>query len=138
MATNPMQRKARNSFLLGMLLTTLILGAVIALLFMQLMQKNKEEKEELATSVQVYVLKQDVKNSAYEIAGVPLATANTSSGITGTAQKSGGGWENAEIKMNGRIVGMQKSDYSILKCLIEVSMMGLVAAKRKEMKFNKC
>ena len=68
----------------------------------------------------INVLKQDVKNSAYEIAGVPLATANTSSGITGTAQKTGGGWENAEIKMNGRIVGMQKSDYSILKCLIEV------------------
>ncbi len=68
----------------------------------------------------VNVLKQDVKNSAYEIAGVPLATSNTTTGITGTAQKTGGGWENAEIKMNGRIVGMQKNDYSILKCLIEV------------------
>lgn len=62
MATNPMQRKARNSFLLGMLVMLVILGAIIALLFMQLMKKNKEEKEELATSVQVYVLKQDVSS----------------------------------------------------------------------------
>ena len=62
MATNPMQRKARNSFLLGMFLTLIILGAVIALLIMQLMQKNKEEQEELATSVQVYVLNQDVSS----------------------------------------------------------------------------
>ena len=36
MATNPMQRKARNSFLLGMLITLVIAGAIIALLFIQL------------------------------------------------------------------------------------------------------
>ena len=62
MATNPMQRKARNSFLLGMLLTTLILGAVIALLFMQLMNLNKKAKEDLQNSVNAYVLNQDVKS----------------------------------------------------------------------------
>ena len=42
MATNPMQRKARNSFLLGMLITLVIAGAIIALLFIQL--KNYKEK----------------------------------------------------------------------------------------------
>ena len=41
MATNPMQRKARNSFLLGMLVMVLISGVVIAFLFIQLMTKNK-------------------------------------------------------------------------------------------------
>ena len=30
MASNPMQRKARNSFLLGMLITLVIAGAIIA------------------------------------------------------------------------------------------------------------
>ena len=40
MATNPMQRKARNSFLLGMLVMLLIAGAIIALLLMQLMEKD--------------------------------------------------------------------------------------------------
>lgn len=62
MATNPMQRKARNSFLLGMLVMLLISGVIIALLFMQLMNKIKEEKEELSASVNVYVLNQDVSS----------------------------------------------------------------------------
>ncbi len=61
MATNPMQRKARNSFLLGMLVMLLISGVIIALLFMQLMDKMKKEKEEKANSYTAYVMNQDVK-----------------------------------------------------------------------------
>ena len=56
MATNPMQRKARNSFLLGMLVMLLISGVIIALLFMQLSNKIKKEQEELKASVKAYVL----------------------------------------------------------------------------------
>ena len=62
MATNPMQRKARNSFLLGMLVMLLITGIVIAILFMQLMNKTKAEQEELRARVNVYVLNQDVSS----------------------------------------------------------------------------
>ena len=62
MATNPMQRKARNSFLLGMLVMLLIAGLIIAFLFIQLMNKTKKEQEELKASVNVYVLNQDVKS----------------------------------------------------------------------------
>lgn len=62
MATNPMQRKARNSFLLGMLVMLLISGIVIALLFMQLMNKTKKEQEELKASVKAYVLNQNVRS----------------------------------------------------------------------------
>ena len=62
MATNPMQRKARNSFLLGMLVMLLIAGVIIALLFMQLMKKTQKEKEELKASVKAYVLTQDVSS----------------------------------------------------------------------------
>ena len=62
MATNPMQRKARNSFLLGMLVMLLISGIVIALLFMQLLNRIKEDNEELANSVNAYVLNQDVRS----------------------------------------------------------------------------
>ena len=62
MVSNPMQRKARNSFLLGMLVMLLISGVVIALLFMQLMNKIKAEQEELKASVSAYVLTQDVKS----------------------------------------------------------------------------
>lgn len=62
MAINPMQRKARNSFLLGMFITMLIAGAIIAFLFIQLKNKMDKEKEELQASVQVYTLNQDVSS----------------------------------------------------------------------------
>lgn len=62
MATNPMQRKARNSFLLGMLVTLLIAGVIIAFLAIQLKNKSDKEKAELQASVQAYVLNQDVSS----------------------------------------------------------------------------
>ena len=42
MAMNPMQKKARTSFLLGMFLTLIITGIIIALLIMQLGKIKKE------------------------------------------------------------------------------------------------
>ena len=60
MATNPMQRKARNSFLLGVLLTLVIAGIVIALLFLQLKNYKDKEAQEKANSVKVWVISQDV------------------------------------------------------------------------------
>ena len=62
MAVNPMQRKARNSFLLGMLLMLVIAGVVIALLIVQLKNYSDKEAEELAAKVSIYVLGQDVKS----------------------------------------------------------------------------
>ena len=62
MASNPMQRKARNSFLLGTVVMLLITGVIIGFLFMQLMNKNKKEKEELKASVNAYVLNRDVSS----------------------------------------------------------------------------
>ena len=44
MTSNPMQRKARSSFLLGVLLAVVILGVIIVLLFFQL-TKIQEEKQ---------------------------------------------------------------------------------------------
>ena len=43
MAMNPMQKKARTSFLLGMFLTLIITGIVIGLLILQI-SKMKEER----------------------------------------------------------------------------------------------
>ena len=61
MASNPMQRKTRNSFLLGMVITLLITGVIIALLFLQLKQKNDEIAAEKAARRLVYTLTTDVK-----------------------------------------------------------------------------
>lgn len=58
MAMNPMQKKARTSFLLGMLLTLVITGIIIGLLIAQL---SKIKKEEAAIQYrEVYVLSSDV------------------------------------------------------------------------------
>lgn len=58
MAMNPMQKKARTSFLLGMLLTLVITGIVIAFLILQL---SKIKQEQAAIVYQkVYVLDSDV------------------------------------------------------------------------------
>ena len=62
MATNPMQRKARTSFLLGILVTLLITGAIIAILLMQLMNIKNKEKQEQMSMVTVAVLNKDVKS----------------------------------------------------------------------------
>lgn len=64
MAINPMQKKARNSMLLGVVIGLLIGSIVIALLFMQLTNLQKQIKEKETATRQVYVLKKDVKSGA--------------------------------------------------------------------------
>lgn len=62
MAVNPMQRKARNSFLLGIIVSLLITGVVIIFLFLQLKKVKDEQAKEAALKVNVYTLNQDVKS----------------------------------------------------------------------------
>ena len=62
MASNPMQRKARVSFLMGMFITLLITGAIIALLVMMLLKGKQEDAKEKEAEVSVYVLNTDVKS----------------------------------------------------------------------------
>lgn len=58
MAMNPMQKKARTSFLLGMFLTLVITGIIIGLLIFRLAQINKAQSE--ITYQKVFVLNQNV------------------------------------------------------------------------------
>lgn len=84
-AINPMQRKARNSFLLGMLVMLIISGVIIGFLFMILMNEKKKDKEEAKQNV--YVLTMDVESgetidsSMVQIAKVP-ASAVSSTALT--------------------------------------------------------
>ena len=50
MAKNPMQRKAQNSFLLGMLITLLVTGLIIGVLIIQLTKITKQQQEEKANT----------------------------------------------------------------------------------------
>lgn len=61
MASNPMQRKSRNSFLLGVIVTLLIAGVVIAMLLLMLKQKTEELNAKEALITEVYSLNMDVK-----------------------------------------------------------------------------
>ncbi len=64
MASNPMQRKARISFLIGMLVTLMITGTIIALLLMTLTTQKKKQEEEKNKDplTMVYVLTTNVKS----------------------------------------------------------------------------
>lgn len=62
MAANPLERKSRNSFLLGIVITLLITGCIIAILLVQLAKINQQRKEEKALLQTVYALNTDVKS----------------------------------------------------------------------------
>lgn len=60
MATNPMQKKARNSFILGVLITFVIMAMIVAVLLIQVKNMKEEEQARLSNTVKVCVLKSDV------------------------------------------------------------------------------
>ena len=62
MARNPMQRKAQNSFLLGMLVTLLVTGLIIGVLIIQLTKITKQQQEEKAKMKEVYVVSKDINS----------------------------------------------------------------------------
>ena len=62
MASNPMQRQARNFFLLGMAITIVIAGVIVALLFMQMKNVNEENQRLKGSMQEVYVLTQNVNS----------------------------------------------------------------------------
>lgn len=62
MAMNPMQRKANNYLLIGVLVTLLITGSIIAILFMQLSKLNKQIESQKAKMKRVYIVSQDIKS----------------------------------------------------------------------------
>ncbi len=62
MAKNPMQRQARNSFLIGIIIGLILTAAVGAILFMQMKKLNQQIQAYESALVNVYVLNQDVKS----------------------------------------------------------------------------
>ena len=62
MATNPMQRKSRISFLLGMLLMLILAAIVIAMLYMKIQDQQKQLQNYIQTTSSIYVLNTDVKS----------------------------------------------------------------------------
>ena len=57
-----MQRKSRNSFLLGMFIMLLITGIIIAVLLVQITNMKEEEQQRQISQVTVYALTRDVES----------------------------------------------------------------------------
>lgn len=62
MAMNPMQRKARNSFLTGMLVTLVVMAIVVVLLLSKINQLNEDKEKLIALQQQIYVAAEDIKS----------------------------------------------------------------------------
>lgn len=77
MAMNPMQRKANNYLLMGILGTLVVTGIVIAFLFMQLKKLKDEEAARDAKMKQAYVLAEDVKSGGELDGKVQLMKVDT-------------------------------------------------------------
>ena len=97
MATNPMQRKARISFLLGMLVMLIIAAIIVALLFMQIQNKDKELEQYKETARIVYVLNQDVMSGQVLTPSLFSAKSIVSSAIPTDAITDLMDLENAKI-----------------------------------------
>ena len=128
MATNPMQRKARNSFLLGILVTTLILGIIIAFLIYTMMGlKNKQDELQAAT---VYMLNKEIKSggevkvedlTAVKVAK-SIAPSNAASGATISQVQTNNNSENQNDEVAKRVVA--KIDMS-KGTIVTTDMLGL-------------
>ena len=62
MAMNPMQRRARNSFLTGMLVTLVVMAVVVIALLYKINQLNEDMENLVALQTEVYVAAQDIKS----------------------------------------------------------------------------
>lgn len=62
MAVNPMQKKARNSFLLGMVLTLMICAIIGVILYITVISPENKQKSERGEEIKAYVLNVDVKS----------------------------------------------------------------------------
>lgn len=62
MAMNPMQRKANNYLLVGILGTLLVTGIIIIFLFMQLNNLKQDAKKQQLNSKSAYVVVEDIKS----------------------------------------------------------------------------
>ena len=111
MAVNPMQRKANNSFLLGILITLLITGVIIALLLMQVSKLNKEKAENDAKKVYAYVLIDEVKSGteieASHVQGVEVSLGVQSDIIYSSQTKDSEGNPTADLTGNLLPLGLK-------------------------------
>lgn len=121
MAMNPMQRKANNYLLIGILGTLLVTGAIIAVLFMQLNKLQTEKKAQEQSMKKVYVVSKDITSGQTVEMGSLKEINLTTSAIPSNALSISNITENTIAKINlksGTVITndmVQESDNKITK-----------------------
>ena len=80
MAVNPMQKKARNSFLLGMIITLIVCAIIGVILYIAVIGPENKASKEKGTATKAYALNRDVK-SGQETTADMLSPINTYSNL---------------------------------------------------------
>lgn len=80
MAVNPMQKKAINSFLLGMIITLIVCAIIGVILYIAVIGPENKASKEKGTATKAYALNRDVK-SGQEITADMLSPINTYSNL---------------------------------------------------------
>ena len=118
MATNPMQRKSRNAFLLGLIIALIIGAGVCALLYMRIRSLNEELEAVSLTMNNVYVLNQDVASgqvltsNMFTMKSVPTLTTPTGeNGATSNIVTTLSSYQLCDT--NGRSIYMQSTEQGL-------------------------
>ena len=100
MARNPMQKKTRNSFILGMLVMFIVMGLIVAVLAYMIINLKQAENERLAKQKTVYVLSTPVASGNNVDASMLTATKVDSSVVPADSINLGSLTENTIAKID--------------------------------------
>lgn len=67
----------------------------------------------------------NIKQDAFDIVGVPMATTSTGQGVSGTSQQYGGGWENAQNIANVDTTYIKRFEREDMKKFISICKDGI-------------
>lgn len=100
MATNPIQKKTRNSFMLGMLVMFILMGIVVAVLAYMIVTLKEAENDRLARQKNAYIVSETISSGNSVDSSMLKATKIDSSAVPTDAVKLGDITENTIAKID--------------------------------------
>lgn len=100
MATNPIQKKTRNSFMLGMLVMFILMGIVVAVLAYMIVTFKEAENDRLARQKNAYIVSETISSGNSVDSSMLKATKIDSSAVPTDAVNLGDITENTIAKID--------------------------------------
>ena len=100
MATNPIQKKTRNSFMLGMLVMFILMGMVVAVLAYMIVTLKQAENDRLARQKNAYVVSESISSGNSVDSSMLKATKIDTSAVPTDAVNLGDITENTIAKID--------------------------------------